>query len=85
MSKEKSNNLQDIFLNKLRKEKISTTLFLVNGIKLQGIVTWFDNFCVLLRREGQVQMVYKHAISTIMPMEEISFQDSGIEADIDSE
>jgi len=43
------------------------TIFLVNGVKLQGVVTWFDNFCVLLRRDGQIQLVYKHAISTIMP------------------
>ena len=43
------------------------TIFLVNGVKLQGVVTWFDNFCVLLRRDGHSQLVYKHAISTIMP------------------
>ncbi len=63
----KSGNLQDAFLNLLRKEKISVTMFLVKGVKLQGIVTWFDNFSVLLRRDGQTQLVYKHAISTIMP------------------
>lgn len=60
-------NLQDVFLNHLRKNKTPTTLFLVNGVKLQGIVTWFDNFSLLLRREAHVQLVYKHAISTIMP------------------
>ena len=60
-------NLQDIFLNSVRKNKNPVTLFLVNGVKLQGIITWFDNFSVLLRREGTVQLVYKHAISTIMP------------------
>lgn len=60
-------NLQDVFLNHLRKHKTPTTLFLVNGVKLQGIVTWFDNFSLLLRREAHVQLVYKHAISTIMP------------------
>ncbi len=64
---EKSQNVQDVFLNKIRKEKMTVTVFLVNGVKLQGIVTWFDNFCVLLRRESHVQLVYKHAISTIMP------------------
>lgn len=64
---EKSNNLQDIFLNQLRKSKIPVTMFLVKGVKLQGIITWFDNFSVLLRRDGQSQLVYKHAISTIMP------------------
>ena len=60
-------NLQDTFLNSVRKSKNPVTLFLVNGVKLQGIITWFDNFSVLLRREGTVQLVYKHAISTIMP------------------
>ncbi len=60
-------NLQDTFLNSLRKSKNPVTLFLVNGVKLQGVITWFDNFSVLLRRDGTVQLVYKHAISTIMP------------------
>ena len=60
-------NLQDTFLNSVRKSKNPVTLFLVNGVKLQGIITWFDNFSVLLRREGTVQLVYKHAISTITP------------------
>lgn len=67
MATEKKQNLQDTFLNAVRKAKTPLTVFLVNGVKLQGAVTWFDNFCVLLRREGQVQLVYKHAISTIMP------------------
>lgn len=60
-------NLQDAFLNHVRKSKLSVTIFLINGVKLQGVITWFDNFCVLLRRDGQSQLVYKHAISTIMP------------------
>ena len=60
-------NLQDAFLNLLRKNKVPVTMFLVKGVKLQGIVTWFDNFSILLRRDGQSQLVYKHAISTIMP------------------
>ena len=64
---DKPQNLQDTFLNAVRKSKTSVTIYLVNGVKLQGIVTWFDNFCVLLRRDGQSQLVYKHAISTIMP------------------
>ena len=64
---EKFQNVQDVFLNKIRKEKMSVTVFLVNGVKLQGIITWFDNFSVLLRRDGHTQLVYKHAISTIMP------------------
>ena len=63
----KGANLQDQFLNLLRKNKIPVTMFLVKGVKLQGIVTWFDNFSILLRRDGQSQLVYKHAISTIMP------------------
>jgi len=60
-------NLQDTFLNSVRKSKNPVTLFLVNGVKLQAVITWFDNSSVLLRREGTVQLVYKHAISTIMP------------------
>jgi host factor-I protein len=67
MSNDKKQNLQDTFLNAVRKSRTPLTIFLVNGVKLQGVVTWFDNFCVLLRRDGQVQLVYKHAISTIMP------------------
>ncbi len=64
---EKTQNLQDVFLNQVRKEKTPVTIFLVNGVKLQGVITWFDNFCVLLRRDGHSQLVYKHAISTVMP------------------
>ena len=68
-------NLQDAFLNQLRKSKTSVTIFLINGVKLQGMITWFDNFCVLLRRDGQSQLVYKHAISTIMPATSVSLYD----------
>src|SRR3954464_14723915 len=64
---DKVNNLQDMFLNSLRRTKTPVTMFLVKGVKLQGIITWFDNFSVLLRRDGQSQLIYKHAISTIMP------------------
>ncbi len=64
---DKVNNLQDVFLNSLRRSKSPVTIFLVKGVKLQGIVTWFDNFSLLLRRDGQAQLVYKHAISTVMP------------------
>jgi host factor-I protein len=67
MATERAQNLQDTFLNHVRKSKIPLTIFLVNGVKLQGVVTWFDNFCLLLRRDGHSQLVYKHAISTIMP------------------
>lgn len=68
---ERTQNLQDAFLNNVRKNKTTLTIFLVNGVKLQGIVTWFDNFCLLLRRDGHSQLVYKHAISTIMPAQPI--------------
>jgi host factor-I protein len=59
--------LQDHFLNSLRRAKLPVTIFLVKGVKLQGVITWFDAFSVLLRREGASQLVYKHSISTIMP------------------
>lgn len=64
---DKNNGLQDLFLNEVRKAKTPVVMFLVKGVKLQGVVTWFDNFSVLLRRDGQSQLVYKHSISTIMP------------------
>ncbi|MBO6782628.1 MAG: RNA chaperone Hfq [Alphaproteobacteria bacterium] len=67
MAAERSQNVQDVFLNHIRKNKTPVTIFLVNGVKLQGVVTWFDNFCVLLRRDAHSQLVYKHAISTVMP------------------
>ena len=60
-------SLQDQFLNSIRRSKVPVTIFLVKGVKLQGIVTWFDPFSLLLRRDGNAQLVYKHAISTIMP------------------
>ncbi len=73
----KGQNLQDQFLNLLRKNKIPVTMFLVKGVKLQGIVTWFDNFSILLRRDGQAQLVYKHAISTIMPSQPLDVRQFG--------
>ena len=72
---DKQTSLQDLFLNALRRGKTPVTMFLVKGVKLQGIVTWFDNFSVLLRRDGQSQLIYKHAISTIMPAGQIDFSD----------
>lgn len=72
---DKSQNLQDKFLNKIRKEKMSVTVFLVNGVKLQGIITWFDNFSMLLRRDSHSQLIYKHAISTIMPASPVRLND----------
>jgi host factor-I protein len=78
---DKKQNLQDTFLNAVRKAKIPLTIFLVNGVKLQGMVTWFDNFCVLLRRDGQIQLVYKHAISTVMPAGPVQLFDAEEGAD----
>jgi len=72
MANEKSQSVQDVFLNNLRKTKMPVTIFLVNGVKLQGIITWFDNFSVLLRRDAHSQLVYKHAISTIVPVRAVS-------------
>jgi len=80
---EKANNLQDVFLNTVRKTKTPVTMFLVNGVKLQGFITWFDNFSVLLRRDGHSQLVYKHAISTVMPANPISLVDIDNKADED--
>lgn len=71
MAAEKSQNVQDVFLNHIRKNKVPVTVFLVNGVKLQGIITWFDNFSVLLRRDAHSQLVYKHAISTVMPAQPV--------------
>ena len=68
----KTENPQETFLNQLRKDKSSVTIFLINGVKLQGIITWFDNFSILLKRDTHVQLVYKHSISTIMPSEPIT-------------
>ena len=79
MAAERTQNLQDTFLNFVRKNKVPLTIFLVNGVKLQGVVSWFDNFCVLLRRDGHSQFVYKHAISTIMPGQPIQMFEAGEE------
>ena len=77
---DRNQNLQDAFLNAVRKSKTPLTIFLVNGVKLQGVVTWFDNFSMLLRRESHVQLVYKHAISTIMPGGPLNLQEDGEDA-----
>lgn len=81
MAAEKTQNLQDVFLNHIRKNKIPVTVFLVNGVKLQGIISWFDNFSVLLRRDSHSQLVYKHAISTVMPAGPIQLFDPEKEAE----
>ena len=65
----RSLSLQDHFLNSVRRDHMPVTIFLVKGVKLQGTVTWFDSFSLLLRREGTSQLIYKHSISTIMPSE----------------
>ena len=80
LAADRAQNLQDTFLNHVRKTKTPLTIFLVNGVKLQGVVTWFDNFCVLLRRDGHSQLVYKHAISTIMPGHPIQLFEGAEEA-----
>ncbi len=64
-------NLQDAFLNHVRKTKVPVTIFLINGVKLQGVITWFDNFTLLLRRDGTSQLVFKSAVSTIMPTQPV--------------
>ena len=83
MSSDKTQNVQDVFLNYIRKQKTPVTIFLINGVKLQGIVTWFDNFSVLLRRDGHTQLVYKHAISTVMPSVPVQLFEPEINDDID--
>ena len=85
MSSEKLQNVQDVFLNHIRKNKTPVTIFLVNGVKLQGIATWFDNFSVLLRRDGHTQLVYKHAISTVMPSLPIQLFEPEKDAEADAE
>ncbi len=85
MSSDKIQNVQDVFLNHIRKQKTPVTIFLVNGVKLQGIVTWFDNFSVLLRRDGHTQLVYKHAISTVMPSVPIQLFEPEKEGNVEAE
>ncbi len=72
---DKIQNLQDVFLNTARRQHISVTLFLVNGVKLQGLITWFDNYSILLKRDGHIQLIYKHAVSTIMPATAIDLKE----------
>jgi host factor-I protein len=81
MANEKNQQVQDVFLNYIRKQKTPVTIFLINGVKLQGIVTWFDNFSVLLRRDAHSQLVYKHAISTVMPAQPVQLFEPAQETD----
>ncbi len=68
---QKTQNLQDMFLNQARKEKLAVTMFLMNGFQLRGVIRGFDGFTVILDSDGRQQMIYKHAISTIMPAEPV--------------
>lgn len=65
-------NMQDAFLNQIRREKIQVTIYLVNGFQIKGLIKGFDNFTAIVEQEGRQQMVYKHAISTIAPIKPIS-------------
>jgi host factor-I protein len=73
MSAQKTQNLQDLFLNHLRKHKTQVSVYLVNGVRVQGIITWFDNFSLLLRRDAHSHLVYKRAISAVLPQQPIQF------------
>jgi host factor-I protein len=66
-------NLQDVFLNQVRKENITITIFLMNGFQLRGSVRGFDNYTIVLDSDGKQQMIYKHAISTIIPARAVNF------------
>ena len=76
---DKDQNVQDLFLNQMRKTNTPVTVYLICGVKLQGIITWFDTFSMLLRRNGHTQLVYKHAVSTIMPVDPVSLFDDDAE------
>lgn len=69
-----SQNIQNTFLSELKNKEISVTVFLVNGVKLQGIITWFDDNTILLRRDGFTQLIYKHSISTVMPSSPVDIE-----------
>ena len=71
------NNLQDIFLTKVRKQSLPVTVFLMNGFQLKGVVKSFDNFVVILETDGRQQMIYKHAISTVAPARPVSLELQG--------
>ena len=80
---EKQQNLQDTFLNHVLRNRLAVTVYLVNGVKLQGVITWFDAFSLLLRREGHSQLVFKHAVSTVMPAQAIQLPLADAEAEAD--
>lgn len=70
---QKTQNLQDYFLNRARKDKLMVTVFLMNGFQLKGIIRGFDNFVVIVDTDGKQQMIYKHAISTVIPPKPLDF------------
>lgn len=72
---QKTQNLQDVFLNQLRKEKVNTTVFLMNGFQMHGIIRSYDGFTVVLDTDGKQQLIYKHAISTIIPPRPVSYSE----------
>ena len=74
---QKSINLQDVFLNQVRKDKIPVTIFLTNGYQFKGMVKGFDNFTVILESDGKQDLVYKHAVSTIIPIRPVNILDGG--------
>ena len=78
MEKENVHNVQDAFLSQIRRSRAAVTIFLVNGVKLQGFITWFDEQVVLLRRDEQTQLIYKHAISTVMPSIAVNLSDTTV-------
>ncbi len=84
MSNDRSQNIQDVFLNTLRKKKVPVTVFLVSGVKLQGNITGFDNFSLTLRRGPQMQLVYKHSIATVVPAGPVTFYE-GDDDEVSSE
>ena len=73
-------NLQDIFLTKVRKQTVSVTVFLMNGFQLRGVITGFDSFSLVLDSDGRQQFIYKHAVSTIVPLRPISLREEDGEA-----
>ena len=83
MARSSQQDLQDTFLNAVRKSRIPVTIYLMNGVKLQGVITWFDTFCLFLRRDGRSQLIYKHVVSTITPEGTVNLQfvDDGDEPD----
>lgn len=85
MASEKSQNVQDVFLNTVRKKRMPVTVFLASGVKLQGNITGFDNFCLVLRRGPQIQLVYKHAIATVVPSGPVSLYDGDGDDGADSD